>query len=353
MIYNRKRVYIILILFLLLCFYFFGVNQKNVHASVYSIVCSGNSCKSLNVENPVYDEEGCYQPPIPPCPRGQKCTNVIMPELVCPPVPPVIKPTIKPTLVPTSTPIPTPILAQIKGWFASGLGDSFYFDRIDIELPNINMGQSWWMNIKVYNEDKTLVNPSKPYLKDYHVCAPGALCTSTSLYLYFEGTSAWPHSYYRFHGTIAQLRARGLPEKIVVRAFNEDGTPYSDFSEVILLTSTPPPIPTSTTSPTITPPRQPPQSVSSTPVPTKEAPTIVPTSTPIPSPCITTRKQGDANCDGKIDTADFNIISIIMRGNSYPRNPEYIADFNKDSIVNLLDFEIWRNTYYSQNTKLP
>lgn len=55
------------------------------------------------------------------------------------------------------------------------------------------------------------------------------------------------------------------------------------------------------------------------------------------------RPQGDANCDQAIDDGDFTVIRLKMRGGTYTA-ANHSADFNNDSRVNLVDYEIWRNT---------
>jgi len=55
------------------------------------------------------------------------------------------------------------------------------------------------------------------------------------------------------------------------------------------------------------------------------------------------RPQGDANCDQTINDADFQIFKSAMKGMAYAAQ-NYSADFNSDNKVNLLDYEIWRNT---------
>lgn len=69
------------------------------------------------------------------------------------------------------------------------------------------------------------------------------------------------------------------------------------------------------------------------------------TPTPIPANTCPNRPQGDANCDGVINTPDYDIFKSKMSGIAYT-GANYSADFNSDNAVNLLDYEIWRNTFY-------
>lgn len=55
------------------------------------------------------------------------------------------------------------------------------------------------------------------------------------------------------------------------------------------------------------------------------------------------RPQGDANCDQSINDADFEVIKSAMRGLRYAAL-NHSADFNNNGRVDLVDYEIWRNT---------
>jgi hypothetical protein len=57
------------------------------------------------------------------------------------------------------------------------------------------------------------------------------------------------------------------------------------------------------------------------------------------------RPQGDANCDQSINEGDFAVIKLKMQGGTYAAT-NHSADFNSDGKVNLVDYEIWRNTVY-------
>lgn len=70
-------------------------------------------------------------------------------------------------------------------------------------------------------------------------------------------------------------------------------------------------------------------------------PTTIPT--PTPNPC-TLQPQGDANCDDVINDVDYGIFQSKMKGLNYAV-AYYSADFNKDAKVDMLDYEIWRNSF--------
>ncbi|MFZ2206910.1 MAG: dockerin type I domain-containing protein [Microgenomates group bacterium] len=67
-----------------------------------------------------------------------------------------------------------------------------------------------------------------------------------------------------------------------------------------------------------------------------------PTVTSPPNPC-PKRPQGDANCDQSINDGDFAVIRLKMRGGTYTA-ANHSADFNNNGKVDLVDYEIWRNT---------
>lgn len=69
--------------------------------------------------------------------------------------------------------------------------------------------------------------------------------------------------------------------------------------------------------------------------------------TPIPTPknMCALHPQGDANCDNVVNGADFEVYKIFMIGKGYI-DAKYSADFNTDGKVNMIDYEIWRNTFY-------
>lgn len=62
--------------------------------------------------------------------------------------------------------------------------------------------------------------------------------------------------------------------------------------------------------------------------------------TPTPDPCALLA-AGDALCDGRIDSADFEVWRNEYLGHLLTKK----ADFNKDTKVNLVDFEIWRKGF--------
>ena len=56
------------------------------------------------------------------------------------------------------------------------------------------------------------------------------------------------------------------------------------------------------------------------------------------------QSRGDANCDQVVDPKDYDgVFKPKMIGLPYPCD-KCTADFNRDKIVNLLDYEIWRNS---------
>ena len=66
--------------------------------------------------------------------------------------------------------------------------------------------------------------------------------------------------------------------------------------------------------------------------------------TPTPNPCLK-QSQGDANCDGSINDADFLVFKSVIRGLGSTCTL-CSADFNKDGKTSLVDYEIWRNSAY-------
>ena len=87
---------------------------------------------------------------------------------------------------------------------------------------------------------------------------------------------------------------------------------------------------------------------------TRINPTATPTNTPFPSATLTPtlsvvfcqlKSQGDANCDGKVNTDDFNIWRdefLNVLGNKS-------SDFNNNGTVNTDDFNAWRDGFLDQN----
>lgn len=66
---------------------------------------------------------------------------------------------------------------------------------------------------------------------------------------------------------------------------------------------------------------------------------------PSTTPSCPLRSIGDANCDGLVNLQDFtDVIKIKIMGLPYTRANDN-ADFNKDNKTNLVDYEIWRNTF--------
>lgn len=63
-----------------------------------------------------------------------------------------------------------------------------------------------------------------------------------------------------------------------------------------------------------------------------------------PVPACPKKSQGDANCDGVIDSADY----VIWRKKYLNEtiDPKFNPDFDKNGSVNLIDLEIWRTSQY-------
>jgi len=99
-----------------------------------------------------------------------------------------------------------------------------------------------------------------------------------------------------------------------------------------VITLTPTPIPTSTPTPTLTP---------------TVVPTALPTITQIPNCPL--KMLGDANCDGLINTLDYENWVCEFLGNGQCRQNVITraADFNLAGGVTLNDFEIYRQNFYT------
>lgn len=94
---------------------------------------------------------------------------------------------------------------------------------------------------------------------------------------------------------------------------------------------------------------------SPTPTPTTAAantPTTAPTNTV--SPSCPKKAQGDANCDGKIDIEDYEIILSALQGNDISDlcddAEDCSADINGDSNITILDYTIWLNSFLNINS---
>lgn len=79
-------------------------------------------------------------------------------------------------------------------------------------------------------------------------------------------------------------------------------------------------------------------------VPTGISPTLIQTITPSSIPCAM-RSKGDANCDQQVDPLDFDIYRLAMNG-TLPTCTNCSVDFNADGKISIVDYEIWRNTFY-------
>ena len=93
--------------------------------------------------------------------------------------------------------------------------------RLDVSFPRRNKGGGHWKNISVYSRAGAFLGR----LSRYHRKKGG--CNT-----YFAGSTRWPASYYRFHGTRAQLRREGLPRHIRVRFEDKLRRPYSGMSKL-------------------------------------------------------------------------------------------------------------------------
>jgi hypothetical protein len=70
---------------------------------------------------------------------------------------------------------------------------------------------------------------------------------------------------------------------------------------------------------------------------------------PFPSSTCSEKPRGDANCDNRVDLFDLSIWQVE------DNNPKGIkrADFNGDGVVSLVDFGIWKNTYFPSPSVIP
>lgn len=77
--------------------------------------------------------------------------------------------------------------------------------------------------------------------------------------------------------------------------------------------------------------------------------TLAPTRLPSEGPC-SKKRNGDANCDNQIDEKDYQILRCEFLGDGKCNDLSAVktADFNNDSVVNLIDFEIWRINNYAR-----
>ncbi len=110
-----------------------------------------------------------------------------------------------------------------------------------------------------------------------------------------------------------------------------------------------PPAATATTFPTAT--RTPTPSITRTPTPSRTpTPTLSSQITPgnptaTGHPC-TLKTQGDANCDGVINSQDYAIFrcEYLNKGQCSSLPSAMTADFNQDGKIDLVDFEAWRKS---------
>jgi hypothetical protein len=67
-----------------------------------------------------------------------------------------------------------------------------------------------------------------------------------------------------------------------------------------------------------------------------------------PTVPVCAKNTGDADCQNGVNMTDYNIWKCEYLNNGTCPNPasNKTADFNGSGTVDLVDFEIWRNTYY-------
>lgn len=64
--------------------------------------------------------------------------------------------------------------------------------------------------------------------------------------------------------------------------------------------------------------------------------------TPTPTGSCTVKNTGDADCNGAVDSTDFE----ILRKEFSHELSTSSADFNRDGIITMVDFEVWRRTHF-------
>lgn len=105
-------------------------------------------------------------------------------------------------------------------------------------------------------------------------------------------------------------------------------------------TRTPTPVPAQPTASAVIPPTQPPS-----PTATAAPPAQIALNCPEGLKGDTSRKsQGDANCDGEINIADFAIWKSELTGKLTTKT----ADFNNNGSIDIEDFAIWKQTIQNQ-----
>jgi Zn-dependent metalloprotease len=181
--------------------------------------------------------------------------------------------------------------------------------------------------VRIYGNSPTVAVPVLPYPSDW----------ATEGLWHFDG-SFEDISDYQYNGT-----STGAIQ------FVKSTIPSAEFTPTPTRTPTPiPPTPTRTPTPV---PSNTPTSVPNTPTPTRTPtptpfPTATSTPTPIPSATLTPtpvclKSQGDANCDGAINSADYVQWLYAFAGGASAQE-KVKSDFNGDGAVNLVDFEILR-----------
>lgn len=71
---------------------------------------------------------------------------------------------------------------------------------------------------------------------------------------------------------------------------------------------------------------------------------VMPRTQCIPDRC-PLKSKGDANCDGNVNSKDYDVWKGDIQGRANVQ-AYFTADFNRDTVINLVDFEIWRATMY-------
>ncbi len=229
----------------------------------------GNGCLS---------GEECYQPPMPPCPKGMACIQV-MPNPYC-------RHTQTPDLTVLNGSITVDPVSQVIG------------KAVNVKFSLINQGLAAATSAEYSYTNQsggTSTIGAGNTCSASTVLAPRASCVSS-----FDFT-------FPVVGTKTFAISIDPNNKVV-----ESNETNNQFSKTVVITSVP----------------------------------ITSSPTPIVDPC-PKYKEGDANCDQKIDSADLDMFKMSFNGRSAsPSGPSFFTDFNKDGKVDLVDFEIWRNSFY-------
>jgi hypothetical protein len=96
-------------------------------------------------------------------------------------------------------------------------------ERIDVYTPGLlNYGQQHWFDIRVFNAE---TGDYIDFMSVYHVDA--------GFGIYFDGNTTWEASWYRFHGSKSEFRARGLPRYVKFRFIDDQEVAYSAYSNIV------------------------------------------------------------------------------------------------------------------------